>query len=366
MFYLPIKKLPKILLPMVACAVICILVVACGWDDGISARPEGLIFEEYRDGYAVTGYVGNSTAVDIPSIHNGRSVIAIADEAFSGNDRIEKIEIGNGVSVIGRCAFLNCRKLKRISFPDSVSSVNASAFCGCSSLEYTVYRNVKYLGSDENPYHALIGPMTAASANYVLHENTKIICDYAFADNKALKLVIIPDGTTAVGYYAFGGCQALEKTIIPESVVRIDDFAFHKNKNGPGKEYLESQIDVYKKEIADNSATVEALVRERDAYRDFLLEKTGSVSDENLISFDEKIKKLSSLCDGLRAEINELPTQLDNADNRTITDITFKGTTEQWGKIEKSGMWNGDTDAYTVRCVNGDLTDPNRNGGNGT
>lgn len=146
MFYLPIKKLPKILLPMVACAVICILVVGCGWDDGISARPEGLIFEEYRDGYAVTGYVGNSTAVDIPSIHNGRSVIAIADEAFSGNDRIEKIEIGNGVSVIGRCAFLNCRKLKRISFPDSVSSVNASAFCGCSSLEYTVYRNVKYLG----------------------------------------------------------------------------------------------------------------------------------------------------------------------------------------------------------------------------
>ncbi|MCR5653041.1 MAG: leucine-rich repeat protein [Ruminococcus sp.] len=96
----------------------------------------------------VTAYNGTDTNVTIPSKIENLPVRTIGAKAFSGNTKIEGVEIPSSVQTIDKQAFCKCRKLSRVTLPETLLRVNEEAFYGCGSLkEITVPAGVSKLGA---------------------------------------------------------------------------------------------------------------------------------------------------------------------------------------------------------------------------
>ena len=76
-------------------------------------------------------------------------------------------------------------------------------------MQFTVYENVKYLGNQNNPYHAAIEPKNDNLSSFVLYENTKIIASTTFSDCSRLSSIEIPDSVTSIGDEVFYNCSSL-------------------------------------------------------------------------------------------------------------------------------------------------------------
>jgi len=84
----------------------------------------------------ITGYTGSGSSVIIPSIIDGFTVSAIADEAFKSS-KITSVSIPSTVKSIGWFAFSECISLTAAVIPESVTSIGYEAFSGAKNL--TVY-----------------------------------------------------------------------------------------------------------------------------------------------------------------------------------------------------------------------------------
>lgn len=57
-------------------------------------------------------------------------------------------------------------------------------------------------------------------------EHTHSIADYAYAENREMTEIRIPDGTRSIGRHAFYNCRALETIYLPHGGIEIEDGAF--------------------------------------------------------------------------------------------------------------------------------------------
>lgn len=212
-----------------------------------------LMFNEVEGGYQVYGVAGwerlyNVSSIYIPSEYNGKPVVAIADNAFSGYTSLLGVSIPNTVKTIGYgsfsgCvllrridipdsvthikgrAFENCIGLEEINIPDSVIQIGSNAFDNCSSLKYKHYSNFKYLGNSNNPYLFVVG-IAWDMPSHELHPDTKVICDSALANCENMKSIVIPDGIVNLGQGVFYDCDALTNVVIPDGITTIGRSAF--------------------------------------------------------------------------------------------------------------------------------------------
>ena len=104
---------------------------------------DGFIYHVYEneDGtkyIVIEAYIGTAAEVVIPDTISvdgeDVKVTTIAENAFSNNDTITSVTIGNNVTEIRRSAFKDCSSLTSIIIPDSVTIIGFYAFEGCSSL----------------------------------------------------------------------------------------------------------------------------------------------------------------------------------------------------------------------------------------
>lgn len=225
----------------------------------------------------LSAYYGSETTVELPDELDGHSLTVITKTAFSGNDKIEELKIGNGVVNVSAGAFDGCSALKTVELGGNVASMESSSFDRCPALE-------KIEVSSANMYFSSVDgvlfnrdksvlircPMGYSAEKYVIPSHTKTVGAYAFkkcsgiekieiggcslsegsffhCDNLSeisfttavkeipdycffgsvmLTELVLEDGTESLGEYAFFGCVALEKLTLPESISYIADTAF--------------------------------------------------------------------------------------------------------------------------------------------
>ena len=145
---------------------------------------KGLEFYSSGEGYAVSG--GNTSLLSkivVPSVYQGKPVVAIKDEAFKGYDQLQEIEIPGSITSIGKYAFAGCGSLENINLPDSVTSIGMGAFYSCLKLTGIVIPK----------------EMTSIEAS-------------TFYECTSLKNAVIPDGVTSIGMYAINSERDFRKT----------------------------------------------------------------------------------------------------------------------------------------------------------
>ena len=110
---------------------------------------------------------------------------------------------------IGYGAFYNCANLTQINLPDGLETVGEAAFYGCTGLNYNLYGNGKYMGTESNPYLCLVAASATDITECQIHPATKLIGYRAFEACSKLNAVRIPDGVVRIDTYAFYNCTAM-------------------------------------------------------------------------------------------------------------------------------------------------------------
>ncbi len=144
----------------------------------------------------LVGYTGQESVITIPN-----AVIAIGDEALSGNSVVTEVTIPSNVNTIGRGAFSNCHNLTRVVISDGVTTMGENAFKSCERLEY----------------------ISLPSTIVAVPEHAFIFC-------KQLKQIVIPEGITEIGHQCLSYCDNLENLTLPESLIAIAPSAFNMSK----------------------------------------------------------------------------------------------------------------------------------------
>ena len=145
-----------------------------------------------EDGTAgITGYLGDETALVIPSVLDDLSVTAIGAYAFE-YAALTSVVIPEGVTVIDRKAFAAASALKEITLPSTLWEIGEEAFIGCALEKVTLPEGVETLG------------------------------ERAFACCGQLKTITLPNTLRRMGYGVFADCDALWGLTLPASLTEID------------------------------------------------------------------------------------------------------------------------------------------------
>ena len=159
------------------------------------------------------GASNGAIRIEIPEIYEGLPVVGISSEAFASSVHLKSVELPNSLKYIGNNAFEGCSNLESINIPESLEYLGSQAFDGCKKLPLTEYENALYLGSESAPYTILMSAKdTAIDGVCKVHQDTKVINEFAFADCTEVDEIIIPSGIRYIGLDAFADCYDLEFT----------------------------------------------------------------------------------------------------------------------------------------------------------
>lgn len=209
------------------------------------AADSGFEFEKLGSGYALTAYSGTQTALEVPAVHEGAPVVAIAEGAFEGNVGIVSVTLPSCVTQIGARAFAGCSSLASVT-GGRLRSVASDAFEG-TAVGYES-QGVIYLNDS---LKTVLG-CSASASKVNLPASVSAIADGAFAGSNITSfslaadsaLYALPEGAfegcaslesadlssaefATVGGSAFRGCTALTKISLPSSVSSVGAYAFY-------------------------------------------------------------------------------------------------------------------------------------------
>ncbi len=82
----------------------------------------------------LSGRLGIGDTLTVPDSLDGRPVTGVENGAFSGDERLVKVEFPEGLTAIGSGAFSGCSSLQLALVPESLASLGSYAFSGCPLL----------------------------------------------------------------------------------------------------------------------------------------------------------------------------------------------------------------------------------------
>ena len=231
----------------------------------------------FGDYCVITGIKTDATIpnnLQIPDNINGKTVVAIGNNAFAGKTNITNVILPNTITSIGVGAFNGCTSLSTITLPSSITSIGDYAFANATSL--TAIRNESLIpqvindltfngvttadislfvppGTTQAYINAgwddfdiiestwitsfngtgvtIDGSYATPTGNIVIPSNINgypvtAIGDYAFQNCFSITSITIPSGVTSIGNSSFEYCTSLTSITIPSSVTTIGDRAF--------------------------------------------------------------------------------------------------------------------------------------------
>lgn len=274
--------------------------------------------------YEVLRVGSASGEVVLGDTYRKKPVTGIADAAFKGSGRIEKVVIGENVTSIGENAFYNCTKLVEVVIPESVTSIGKSAFHNCNQLQtinlpsgltviepYT-FTTCRSLLDIKLPNVTSIGENAFASCSMLysvsIPDTVTEICDNAFISCRALTYITIGSGVESIGANAFYGCEtiaqidfaddaklaeigeeafrkctSIEKVELPQSVTDLGDRVFYECSNLSSVELSDALMHVGVNSFNGTKLYEEALEGDGQfVYADDWLVSWKGTSDESV------------------------------------------------------------------------------------
>ena len=163
-------------------------------------EPVRVIHKQVLGNFRISGtillqYLGAETRVIIPD-----GITRIAEEAFAGNETIDKVIFPESLCEIGAEAFRGCLLMQTVTLPKGLCEIGAGAFADC----------VKLLRIE-------------------IPEKIRMLEDSIFQQCVALQEVCLPETLQKIGERAFYGCQSLKKIVLPENLTKIGKMAFYRS-----------------------------------------------------------------------------------------------------------------------------------------
>lgn len=301
-------------------------------------------------------YCDNLSIIIIPD-----SVTTIDDCAFWYCKSLSNVTMGNSVTHIGHSAFGDCKNLTNITVPDSIISISDEAFYGCN-LEYNEFDNALYLGNNDNPCVILVKAKNKNITACEINENTKFIRNYAFSGCGNLKKITIPDRVADIGDYAFEECTGLTSITIPDSVTSIGERAFSGCSSLKNVEMGDSVS------VIGIGAFIGCNNLNYNEYDNALY--LGGRKNSCVVLVKAKSKDIKTcimdrrtkiICGGAFENCMNLtsvliPDSIINigwgafAECRSLEEVNYTGTEEQWGRIYNAGN-NGWLTKATINYI---------------
>lgn len=168
----------------------------------------------------ITKYLGKEAKVEIPTIIDGYTVVAIGESAFAENSTIISVEIPDTVKTIGKNAFFLCYNLAKVVLPEGLTTIEYSAFSYCTGLiNIRIPDSVTEIGESAFSYCSSLETINIPSEITYIRKNTFRACD-------KLTRVIVPEKVEIIDEYAFAYCSSLIDIWLPISIDIICENAF--------------------------------------------------------------------------------------------------------------------------------------------
>ena len=173
-------------------------------------------YELENGGVTITGFIGTSRTISVPSKVNGQRVKKVtALNTNNSKASVTSVSFASGIEEIGTGICKGYLALERVSLPDTLTTIGSDAFYGCAALTgITIPNTVSSIGSN-----SLISADLSCKAT--------VIPDGLFTGCNMLNTVALPSYTTDIGVAAFFGCRSLASIIIPDTVKTIAKDAFN-------------------------------------------------------------------------------------------------------------------------------------------
>lgn len=172
----------------------------------------GLEYEVNGSEITITKYTGSDSSVYIPDMIDGRKVVKIGKEAFSGNETIEHVRFPAYLEEIWDSAFKECSSLQEAVFPVSMTYIGWSAFQNCTGISDIVFGSAvkmsfTFIGCD-NVEDISLYPSESYNYNDYHHtisfncQNLSNVYYFGEAPNKGDSFTDMFPGWTTRDYYA--------------------------------------------------------------------------------------------------------------------------------------------------------------------
>ena len=110
---------------------------------------EDFEFNDGRDDIIIDKYVGKDPIVVIPDEIDGKKVVGF-ESAFTLNNNIVAVKIGNNVQEVEKSAFSGCKQLKYVVMGDSVKTIGGSMFAQTNLQELVLNDGLQKIGQDDS------------------------------------------------------------------------------------------------------------------------------------------------------------------------------------------------------------------------
>ena len=217
-----IRSAVSFLLTVILCA---LTFSSCFYGDG-ELRSGDYRYTVENGEVTITQYVGKDAEITVPESIEDLPVVAIADSAFFNCDSIRSVTFPDSVTRIGSLVFSKCDALEQVTLGRGVREIDFSPFAFCEKMTYHEYENGYYIGSDENPYLALVSAVSEDIETITVHPDTVVVCGSSLDRCFKLREVTFPSGVVSIGWFTFNYCSSLETVYLPESVESIGGLVF--------------------------------------------------------------------------------------------------------------------------------------------
>lgn len=172
-----------------------------------------------------SGIPGHVTPFEITIPKN---VETLESQAFAGCTSLKAITLSEGVKSIGGSAF-NGTSIERIVIPASVTEISERAFRGCNLLKEIKVKKGNKVYDSRKGCNAIIESETdklivGCAKTYIPKGVKSIGCD-AYT-GCLIENVDIPSSVELIEEYAFANCRNLKHIVIPGNVKEIESSAF--------------------------------------------------------------------------------------------------------------------------------------------